>query len=137
MAPAQLICSMRVAWRKSTRMHTCTRAHAKHDYWKGESVASQCAACDTRNPSQLSRKLNWCDSLHPLQFSLTSPFPPLLQGINEPLPSEQPPRPLLGASSRVWRSYANTCARKRSTSSCCSNGLPRTKQVTSPSLSND
>lgn len=48
------------------------------------------------------------------------PFPPLLKGMNEPLPSEHPPHPLLRASSRVWRSYANTCASKLSTSSCCS-----------------
>lgn len=46
------------------------------------------------------------------------PFPSLLEGINEPLPSEHPPHPLLRASSRVWRSYANTCASELPTSSC-------------------
>lgn len=130
-ASAQLICSKHVAWRKSTQMHTHVRTHADIQNTitgKGKCslrLASAPAATAGMPPSHRYH----CGALHKVELVwVTSsppafpdqPFPSLLEGINEPLPSEHPPHPLLRASSRVWQSYANTCASKLSTSSCFS-----------------
>lgn len=113
----------------------CARAHTqtyKTRLLERESVASSQPVCRPQHQECLpaavitverSRKLNWCDSLHPLQFSLTSPFLHCLKELISRFLRNTHPHPLLRASSRVWRSYTNTCASQLSTSSCCSSVL--------------
>lgn len=154
-ASAQLICSVHVA-RRNQHECTCMCARAPKDIQNTITGKGKCClrliSVPPATPGIPPSHGYHCGVLQKVELVwLTSsppvfpdqPFPPLLEGINEPLPSEHPPRPLLRASSRVWRSYANTCASKLSTSSCCSlcfvflQQTHCTKQVVSLLLSND
>lgn len=146
-ASVQLICSVHVAWRKLTQAYEHTHTDTQNMITgKGKCSLWLTSVLPARNPSQALLSLwsspeSWNGVTHFTPVFSDQPFPPLLAGINEPLPFEHPPHPLLRASSRVWWSYASTCASKLSTSSCCSvlsfyNGFHWIKDLSSW-LSND
>lgn len=108
-ATVQLICSMHVAWRKSTQAYehtrtptqTQTHTHTQTITGKGKWSLWLTSVLPARNPSQALLSLrsspeSWNGVTHFTPVFSDQPFPPLLAGINEPLPFEHPPHPSLG-----------------------------------------
>lgn len=92
----------------NTNAHACVHVHpqtCKARLLERESVASSEAVCRLIHQESLPatvitaehpRKLNWCDSLHPLQFSLTSPFLHCLKELMSRFLLNTHPTPSLG-----------------------------------------